>query len=39
MRQPDKRGGETLGAVFSRALVSITVTIINFWGKAKKNRR
>ena len=40
MRQKHgKDGGETLGAVFSRALISITVTIINFWGKTKKKRR
>lgn len=39
MKHPNTHGnktGETIGTVFSRALVSITVTIINFWGKAKK---
>lgn len=42
MKHPNKRGnetGETMGTVLSRALISITVTIINFWGKAKQKRR
>ena len=33
--KPDT-SGSTIGSTFTRALVSITVTFINLWGKSRK---
>ena len=39
MKRSNKPCGEMLGTVLSRALISITVTIINFWGKSNQKWR
>ena len=39
MRRTKDHDSGSLGAVFSRALISITVSIINYWGKSGKQKR
>ena len=34
-----KNGGMTIGETISKALITVTITVINFWGKSKKKRR